>query len=191
MSTTASLTSRHTDATQKLILSSAIELLEQSSVNEVTVRGVAKHAGISERTVFRYYATRDEFLDAVALEATRSMQTPPPPDTLEELIVYPKTLYSRFEEKAALVKAALHTDLFDRIREGVARERWEAVRALVNTHAKHRKERERKIATANIRYYLSATTWHYYRYYFQFTLNETIESAQAAVRLTVNDLVRR
>ena len=32
---------------------------------EVTVRAVAKQAGMSERTVFRYFAAREEFLGAI------------------------------------------------------------------------------------------------------------------------------
>lgn len=190
MSSNLSLVERHTDATQKLILASAIELLEQSSVSQLTVRATAKQAGMSERTIFRYYASRDEFLDAVAVEVIRLLQTPPIPQTIEELLDYPKVLYSRFEEKVALTRAALHTEMFKRLRDSIANERWQAVRTLIDTHAPHRSDPERKIAAANVRYYLAATTWHYYRFYFGFTTEETINSAQSAVRLTIDDIAR-
>jgi AcrR family transcriptional regulator len=191
MSTGMSLVDRHTDATQRLILTTAVELLERSSsVSELTVRAVAKHAGMSERTVFRYYASRDDFLDAVAAEVVRNLQTPAPPPRLEELPDYPRVLYARFEEKAGLVRSALHTEVFKRIRETVASERWHAVRALIDAHAGHRSERDRKIAAANIRYYLAATTWHYYRFYFGFTLDEAIDCARSAVRLAIDDIVK-
>jgi AcrR family transcriptional regulator len=191
MSSTLSLIDRHTDATQKLILTSAVELLERASVTELTVRAVAKQAGMSERTVFRYFASRDEFLDAVAAEVVRNLQAPAPPTKIEELPDYPRLLYPRFEEKADLVKSALHTDVFKRIHDTVARERWRAVRALIDTHASHRAERDRKIAAANIRYYLAGTTWHYYRFYFGFTLAETIDSACTAIRLAIKEIMKR
>lgn len=190
ISSNMSLVDRHTDATQKLILASAVELLEQASMNGLTIRAVAKHAGISERTIFRYYASREEFLDAVAVEVVRSLQAPPPPLTIEALPDYPGVLYTRFEEKSELVKSALHTEMFKRLREGIANERWQTVRSLIDTHAQHRSEQERKVAAANIRYYLAATTWHYYRFYFGFTLQETIDSARLAVRLTLDEITR-
>jgi AcrR family transcriptional regulator len=191
MSSTLSLIDRHTDATEKLILVSALELLERASVTELTARAVAKHAGMSERTVFRYFASRDEFLDAVAAEVVRNLQAPAPPAKIEDLPDYPRVLYARFEEKANLVRSALHTEVFKRIHDTVANERWRAVRSLIDGRAGHRSERDRKIAAANIRYYLAATTWHYYRFYLDFTLAETIDSARLAICLTINEIMKR
>ena len=186
--TDLSLAERLADHTQRLILDSAVELLEETSVAELTVRAVAARAGISERTVFRYFATREDFLDAVATEVSRSLALPPSPATLEELLDYPATLYRRFEAKAALTKAALHTELFHRMRNAQAGQRWVAVRQLLDRHAPKRSTRDRKLAAANIRYLLSATTWHYYRFYFGFGLDETIECAQTAIRQAVDGL---
>jgi len=191
MSSAISLVNRHTDATQALILTTAVQQLEDTGVNGVTVRAVAKKAGISERTVFRYYASRDAFLDAVATEAARSMETPAPPATIDELLDYAGPLYRRFEERAGLVQAALHTEIFGRIRQVVARERWQAVRALIDEHAAHSSESSRKIAATNISYYLSATTWHYYRYQFYLSLEDAIECATSVVHLVVDDIAKK
>ncbi len=188
MSRGMSLVERHTDATQKIILASAIELLEQSSVGELTVRATAKRAGISERTVFRYIASRNEFLDAVADEVTRTLQLPPIPLEIEALLTYPKDLYTCFEERADLAKAALHTEMFKRLREGPGVERWQAIQTLIDAHAPHRSDHDRKIAAANIRYYLAATTWHYYRFYFGFTLEDAIASAQLVIKQSIDGL---
>ncbi|HWA60655.1 MAG TPA: helix-turn-helix domain-containing protein, partial [Caulobacteraceae bacterium] len=96
----ASLTDRHTDATLKLIVGTAADLLERGGVDEVTARAVAKAAGMSERTVFRYFASRDAFLDAVAAEVARRIDAPSPPASLEALRDFADPLYRRFEEKA-------------------------------------------------------------------------------------------
>ena len=193
MSTLAvgSLAERQTDLTERLILESAVRLLEHASLTELTVRAVAKQAGMSERTVFRYFATREEFLDAVAGEVRRQLNVPPPPATLEELLVAPRALYGAFEARTNLTKAALHTELFDRMRQTQAKERWMAVRRIVDAHAPRRSERERRFAAANVRYYLSATTWHYYRFYFGFSLADTIACAQGAIRQSMDALRAR
>jgi AcrR family transcriptional regulator len=183
MSTPVStLSQRHSDLTEGLILAAAIDLLEHSSVGELTVGGVAERANISSRTIFRYFPTRDEFLSAIAAEAIRSMDLPPHPATLEELLDMPRALYRAFEARTGLVKAALHSELFDRIRSAPAQQRWLAVGQLLDQHAPKATPRARKLATANIRFFLSATTWHYYRFYFGFSSSETVAAAETAIR---------
>lgn len=186
-----SLTERHSDLTERTILESAVQLLERSSLTELTARAVAKQAAISERTVFRYFPSRDEFLDAVAGEVRRALNAPPPPQSLDELYAAPRALYGAFEARPNLTKAALHTELFDRMRETQAKDRWTAVRKLVDAYAPRRTERECRIAAANIRYYLSATTWHYYRFYFGFNLADAITCAEVSIRQSVEALAVR
>ncbi|HEY6820818.1 MAG TPA: helix-turn-helix domain-containing protein [Burkholderiales bacterium] len=178
----STLADRRNDLTRTLILEAALATLERSSVGELTVRTVARHANISERTVFRYFATRDEFLDAIAEAVRARVDLPPPPETLEDLLAAPRALYTRFDAVRSLTVAALHSDLFPRMRETQAKARWMAVRKLIDEAAPERGERERRIAAANIRYYLAASTWHYYRFYFNFSLEDTIACAEAAIR---------
>ena len=190
VSNTATLSDRHAETTRGIILDSAIGLLERSGLRELTARAVAAHAGISERTVFRHHASRDALLDAVAAEAARRIAAPAPPARLSELPGYARRLYASYEKQAALVVAALHTELFDRIREETARERWRAICALVHEGAPSRPPRERKLAAAGIRFQLTATAWHYHRAYFGFTAAEASDAAERAVRLAVEDLLR-
>ena len=178
----STLAEKHTDFTRELIVRASINLLEQQSVGELTARGVAMVAGISERTIFRYFATRAELLNAVAAAVIKEMKTPPPPKNIEELLQAPAILFSAFEAKARLTKAALHTELFDRIRETSAQDRWIAVQRLIDELAPHLPKRRRKVIATNIRYFLSATSWHYYRFYFGFTIKETIECAETAIQ---------
>lgn len=187
----ASLAERQSDLTERVILEAALALLERASLTELTARAVAKQAAISERTVFRYFPSRDEFLDAVAGEVRTALNVPPPPQSLDELYAAPRALYGAFEARANLTKAALHTELFDRMRETQAKDRWMAVRRLVDAYAARRPERERRVAAANIRYYLSATTWHYYRFYFRFGLEDSITCAEVSIRQSVAALAPR
>ena len=187
----ATLADRRNDLSRQLMLDAAVAVLESGSFSDLTARSIARQANVSERTVFRYFPSREALVDAVADEVRRRMDVPPPPRTLEELQEAPGLLYRRFEAVRSLVEAALHTELFPRMRDTQARERWVAVRAIVDALAPRRSERERKIAAANIRYFLAATTWHYYRFSFGFTLDETIASAETAIRQTIDALKKR
>lgn len=183
-----SLASRHSDLTQRVILDGAVELLDVIPVGELTVRAIAKHAGISERTVFRYFATREDLLDAVAIEVARRLDEPPLPTSIEELLAYPQELYSRFEQMANLTKVALHSELYHRIRSADLDRRGDVIQALIDRLAPNSPEHERTLATANIRYYLIATTWHYYRFYFGFSLEDTIQCAKMAIGQSLQSL---
>ena len=184
MSTTT-LAERQADLTRQVILAAALDTLARGSVNDLTVRAVAKRANLAERTVFRYFADREAFLDAVAGALSDKLHLPTPPASLEELRAAPRALYERFEAQGALTRAALHTDLFHRMRVAHAGPRWAAVRKLVDELAPRRAERERRIASANIRYHLQASTWHYYRFYFGFDLDDSIAAAEMAIRDTL------
>lgn len=188
MSSIISLKERHSAATRELILNTAIGLLKDSGVSDLTVRAVAATAGMSERTVFRYFANRDEFLDAVAQRVIEEMDTPAPPASIDELLSLPDRLYRSFEKNRELVTAVLHTDIFNRVRAGVARGRWTTVRDLIDTYAPTRSEEQRRRASTNINYYLSATTWNYYRHSFELSARETIACAESAIRLMLEDL---
>jgi AcrR family transcriptional regulator len=184
---TATLPDRRNELTRRLILESALQVLERSSFGGLTMGAVAKRARMSQRTVFRYFPTREAFLDAIA-EQLRLLLGLPPPKSVEELLAFPRALYTGFEAHARLMRAALHSELYERMRETAARVRWEAVRRIVDAIAPGRSDAERKIAAANIRFYLGASTWHYYRSHFDFTLEEAIRAAETAIRQSLDGL---
>jgi len=175
------LASRLADHTEHLILDAALALLQRGDTPTLTVRAVAGAADLSERTVFRYFATRDDLLEAVAAEVGRRLDTPQVPATIDELPAYPRALFTRFEAAAPLTLAALHSEIFPRMRSAAAQQRWHDVRALLDAHAPARPARERELAAANIRFFLAATTWHYYRFVFGFDLEDTIAAAELAI----------
>jgi len=177
----STLSELQTDLTKKLILDAALQLLETGAVGALTIRDVARCARISERTVFRHFAARDDLLDAVALQMMRTLALPPPPETLAELRTYPRSLYGAFEARSALVRAALRTDLSPRLRDAQARDRWTAARRVVDAHAPKAPESARKIAATNIRFYLAASAWDYYRATFGFSFEETVACAETAI----------
>lgn len=186
------LKDRHNSLTRELILQAAVDELEQGSPDGLTMGVIARRANMAERTLFRHFASREDLLDQLALRVVARIDQPPVPRDIERLPEAPQELYSAYEAHADLTRAALHSELFDRIRETVARERWKAVKAAVDRAAPQRPEHDRKLAAANIRLVLSATSWHYYRFYFGFNLRNSIEAArlvieQAVDRLTVAD----
>ena len=183
-----SLTARHNALTRELIVQAGVRALQAGGLRDVTVRAVATDAGVAERTVFRHFATRDQLLDGLAAEVSRQLQLPPLPGQAADLADMPDALYRAFEAQAALVRAALHSELFERMREGVARARWATILQLIDAAVPQAPRRQRQLAAANIRYMLAATTWQYYRFFFGFSLGESVAAARQVVTQALNGL---
>lgn len=181
------LRDRQAALTRQLILDAAVAQLESGDFH-VTMRSVAVGAGIAERTVFRHFATREDLLDGLAADVSARFQLPSLPETAADLPNAVRGMYRAFEKHSNLTLAALRSELFDRIRLSVADARWRAIRALLDEHAPHRAERERMLAAANIRYLLAATSWHYYRFYFGFSLADSVAAVEWAIRQAVDEL---
>ncbi|GAB3383384.1 TetR/AcrR family transcriptional regulator [Massilia agri] len=182
MSKSATLSEKRNDLTRSLIMESAYALLRTASVSALTVRAVAQQAGMSERTVFRYFPSRDALLDAVAAQLLEEMAVPAPPASVGALLEAPAALYGAFEARAELTRALLHTDLVERARALQASSRWKAVAAVLDAAAPASALDARRIAVANICYHLSASSWHYYRFQFGFSLDEAIACSGTALR---------
>jgi AcrR family transcriptional regulator len=62
----ASLREQHAELTRELILRALAELLQDGRAGELSVRDVARQAGVSLRTVYRHFPTREELFGAAA-----------------------------------------------------------------------------------------------------------------------------
>jgi hypothetical protein len=72
------------------------------------------------------------------------------------------------------------------MRDAQVKRRWAAVIRLVDAHMPERSELQRKLIAANIRYYLSATSWNYYRFNFELSLEDSTACAEMAIRLALD-----
>jgi len=181
-----SLADRQSELTRRLILDAALEALAAEPTNSLTMRVVAKRAAISERTVFRHFATREDLLNAVVEAFQTRLELPPTPRTLEDLLGYPSVLYKRFEANANANKASLLSEIAQRLRQD--KSRLIAVRKIVDRSAAQSPDRLRKIAAANIRFYLAASSWFYFRFIFGFSLEDSIACAETAIRQSLAGL---
>jgi len=172
---------RHADLTRESIVAAAVDLLTEAPFDALSAKAIAKRAGMSERTVFRHFAGRDELLDGVAAEMIARIAAPPLPDTPEALLDYPRALFTRFEQVAELARAALHSELYGRVGRGSRAGRAKAIDALIDAHAAGRSATDRRRASANLQYQLTASTWHYYRTQLDQPLAEAIACARLAV----------
>src|SRR5919197_6781387 len=103
--TTVSLREQHAEATRERILSAVAELLEGGEAEELTVPGVAAASGVSLRTVYRYYPTRERLLEAAGRWIGDELLRHPYPGDLDEVATFYEEGCRDFDERPGLVRA--------------------------------------------------------------------------------------
>ena len=105
----STLRGRQKEQTRDLILDAVDTILRGAPVSEVTIAAVARQAGVTERTIYRHFPTREDLLDAVwrrALHAVTGGQDQQA-ETLEEILDLTRGAYESFEADAGIVRALI------------------------------------------------------------------------------------
>ena len=122
-----SLRDQHAAVTRTRILSAVGELLEEGDAEELTMPAVAAASDVSLRTIYRYYPTREELLEAAGRWIGDELLGHPYPATLDEVADRFEEGAPDFDEHPGLVRAMALSQLGRRIRGYRRRERLEAL----------------------------------------------------------------
>jgi Bacterial regulatory proteins, tetR family len=107
-----SLRDAHKDLTRKRILEAAIDCLNDEDLEQLTIEGVAAKAGVTKRTIYRHFSTREEMLTAcwpmmqkmVGLPGTGNFE-----DTVAGLTAMPMKLFPNFDKQPGIVRASAYS----------------------------------------------------------------------------------
>lgn len=112
-----SLRDQHHALTRELILRSVAKQLEEGQLSEITVPDVAQAAGVSVRTVYRHFATREELIAAAAEWISEHYFGEPGfPETVDELATNFAAHLQAFDEHPNLVRAMAVSRAGDAVR---------------------------------------------------------------------------
>src|SRR3954462_3895697 len=97
--TATSLRDQHAAVTRTRLLSAVAELLEAERAEDLTMPGVAAASGVSLRTVYRYYPTREQLLEAAGRWIGDELFGHPYPRDLDEAAEGFRTDAAHFDER--------------------------------------------------------------------------------------------
>lgn len=177
-------------ATRQRIVDALIEQASQTGRSDFSIAEVAARAGVAERTVYRYFPTREALLDAVggAIEAGARAVEPEGP---EDVAASVRALYAWFEENEALVEASHVTGVGSEVRARGRRVRGERARKMIDAWASALTDAERRRAFAVFRTMFGSFTWRTMRRELGMSAEETIDAVEWVVGLVMADLARR
>ena len=147
-----SLRDQHAAVTRTRILSAVGELLEEGDAEELTMPAVAAASDVSLRTIYRYYPTREELLEAAGRWIGDELLGHPYPATLDEMADRFEEGAPDFDEHPGLVRAMALSQLGRRIRGYRRRERLEALARALRDELPGLPEDELRRAEAVIAY---------------------------------------
>jgi AcrR family transcriptional regulator len=123
----SSLRDQQQQLTRELILRSVAEQLEQGDASEITVPDIARAAGVSVRTVYRHFATREELITAAAEWISEHLfGAARMPETLDGVISNFREILLAFDEHPNLVRAMATSRAGNAVRSARRTRRLEA-----------------------------------------------------------------
>ena len=147
-----SLREQHALATRERILGAVAELLEADGLEELTVPAVAEVSGVSLRTIYRYYPTREELLEAAARWIGDELLKHAYPRDLDEVADLYEEGARDFDERPGLVRALAFSQLGREVRGYRRRGRLEAISRSLRAELTELSEPELQRAEAVLAY---------------------------------------
>lgn len=177
--------------TRARILSAVADLLEEGEPEELTMPSIAAASGVSLRTIYRYYATREELLEAAGRWIGDDLLQHPYPQDLDEVADLFETGSPDFDEHPGLVRALALSQLGQRVRGHRRRERLEAIARALRTELPAMPDDERRRAEALLAYLHSMLAYTTLREEAGLSGQEIGHAIGWAIRTLVADLRRR
>lgn len=148
-----------------MILAAVGKILSTGSTETVTFAEVARVAGITMRTIFRHFPTREELLSAFwkwQLEQTGGQAVLGPP-SLEGLLEKIKELFESLDAEENLIRAVISSPEGREIRKEANRIRLEKMLEFVKTVVPELSKRERHSMASGIISVSSVLSWLFMR----------------------------
>ena len=187
----ATLREAQAAVTRERILSAVADLLESGGVDELTMPEVAEASGASLRTIYRYYQTREQLLEAAGRWIGEELLKHPYPANLDEVADLFEEGCRDFDERPGLVRVLALSQLGQEVRGYRRRERLESIRRSVRSELAGLDEQELKQAEAVLAYMHNMLAYTFMREESGMTGEEIGEAAGWAIRTLVADLRRK
>jgi AcrR family transcriptional regulator len=185
--TTTTLRDRQAALAREAIFEALVRHLEAGDADEIPMEELAREAGVSRRTLYRYFPSRADLL-AAAGEWIRVEMLQLPVDIGEEGIAASfRAAAARLQKHPEVARALLRTQTGRAVRGGYRDERVKAIRRAVRREVPALSRREMERAAAVLGLLCSSSAW----ITIQDEMGLSASSAQEAVAWAIETLLAR
>jgi AcrR family transcriptional regulator len=145
--------------TRQRILEAAIAQIAEDGIVELTVPVVAERAGVSLRTVYRHFPTKDDLIDQVGEYRDAQFGVSGPPASVEELLANTPALFEGFATRDDLVRAADASAAGRQVHDRARRRRAKALSAIFEEVTRDLTPAEARRLVATVQVLWSTRAW--------------------------------
>jgi AcrR family transcriptional regulator len=178
-----SLRADHVEQTRARILDAAIAQMSDAPVESLTVAGVAKRAGVTERTIYRHFQTRDALLAAVWPRMQSLVGSRGFPQTAADLVATPPRLFPAFDGQEGPVRASIYSEAGREVRLRANNERKAAMLTCVRDALPELDESRAYARAAAVQLLNSAFAWSAMRDFWDLDGETAGEAAAEAISI--------
>jgi AcrR family transcriptional regulator len=159
MPANASLRERQAEQVRSAILDSVVEQLESRPFDDIAMADVASAAGISLRTLYRYYPDRPALLEAAGERIYSELGVPSEIAGPDDVSASFLTAARRLSTRPALTRALVQTSAGRTARSSVRRQRTDAIHTALEPLTAGLDDDTARRASAVIAHLCSAASW--------------------------------
>jgi AcrR family transcriptional regulator len=158
------LRDRQQEQTRIAILDALAEVIADAGAFGFSIQDVADRAGVTHRTVYNHFPTREALNDAFAVhvevELGKITEVPDATLNLEKLVTASGELYRVVAKRSSHVRAYVMLMIASRAPAKVTRDRTELFERIIEAEAGPLPEGVARLVTAAVRMLVSSTAWH-------------------------------
>ena len=180
--------------TREAILEALAEIVVKQGGLDFSIQQVADRAGVTHRTVYNYFPTREALREGLADHVEERLAgTTPRPDagdvTVERLPPMAAEAYAAFETDPAHLRANVILMLASRGLARVTKNRTAVFQKAVDAHAPLRAPIPSHAVVAALRMFLSVTGWHLLTELYGLSAQEASDTAVWATRTLIDGAI--
>ncbi len=189
----SSLREQHHGLTRQLILRSVAEQLGKEDLSDITVPAVAQAAGISVRTIYRHFPTREDLIAAAAewIFGGLFFSEPGIPEKVDELAAHTAANLKSFDKYPNLGRALALTRAGNAVRSVRRQHRLEGLQRALKEVMGNLSAAEQRRAEAVFGYLSNVLAWVTMRDENAFSGEEIGKAIGWAMEVLIDDLRRR
>jgi AcrR family transcriptional regulator len=177
---------QHQEHTRRAILDALADVIADSGATGFSVQEVADRAGVTHRTVYNHFPTREALNDGFAVhveeELAKIAELPDATLNLAKLVPAVAELYRVAAKRASHVRAYVMLMIASRAPAKLTRARTELFERLIEDEAGPLPAGAARLVTASVRMFVSSTAWHLLTEHQGLSNEEAARAAQWATK---------
>ncbi len=183
--------------TRQAILDALAEVIVESSATGFSIQQVADRAGVTHRTVYNHFPTREALNDAFAVHVEEQLAPVfdggAPPDanlTMSKMVSLLDEAYAAFDKRSVYVRAYVMIMIASGAPARVTRDRTDRFARVLKRELKPVSPETARLAAAALRMFFSSTGWHVMTGHLGLSTNEARRTAAWATETLLRALGR-